>query len=125
MKILVVEDNIDRIRKFQKELVGHNVFYADTAIWAKKLLIDANHLFNLIFLDHDLGGETYVDSDNENTGYQVAKIIKGSQSEKAKVIVHSCNPVGAQNIKNILSKAKLEPFVTLNILDEIEEINVN
>jgi len=113
MKVLVVEDDQNRIVKFKRDLVGHDVDYAEDAGPAINFI--NNNTYDLIFLDHDLGGETYVPSSNRNTGYQVAKAIKKTSNESAYIIIHSCNTVGAYNIKAELPKAILAPFTILDI----------
>lgn len=101
MKILVVEDSEDRNQHFRQWLQGHDfsiVLNAEDGIrqvHAKK--------YDVIFLDHDLGDRSGVPSDDPNTGYAVAKEIPNSINRDAQVIVHSMNPVGSQNILNVLS----------------------
>lgn len=118
MKILVLEDNLQRIIKFKRGLIGHNVDYSETALLAKKLVM--HNKYDLIFLDHDLGGEYCVNSDNRNTGYQVAKQIKDSQNKDTDVIIHSCNYVGAFNIKEVLKHGNLIPFIILDIAKAVQ-----
>lgn len=118
MRILVVEDNPERIKKFKRELIGQDVDYEEDAESAIRLVQTVK--YDLIFLDHDLGGLAYVPSNDPNTGYQVAKAIKNTENESAYVIIHSCNSVGAQAIKYELPKAILAPFIMLNIRDCVE-----
>jgi len=47
--------------------------------------------WNVIMLDHDLDGQVYTLSENENTGYQVAKFIKEHNIKYELVIIHSLN----------------------------------
>jgi len=114
MKILVLEDNIYRIKKFQQELIGHIVDFAATANAAIDFLND--NLYDIIFLDHDLGGKENIDSKEENTGYTVAKFISTTFSVKPIIVIHSCNPIGAKNINKLLSKDSIiVPFTNLDI----------
>jgi CheY-like chemotaxis protein len=73
---------------------------------AKRMYERANP--DLIFLDHDLGGQTYVDSDEGNTGYQFVKWLKENdpQWKERSYVVHSLNPSGADNMLAELEGAK-------------------
>lgn len=81
--------------------VDHDIVVANCAGTAKKIL-DACE-FNIVFLDHDLGGKVYVNSEEENTGYQVAKYIPSTNNNKTKVVIHSWNRCGAQRMLDVLS----------------------
>ncbi len=61
-----------------------------------------HRLWNVIMLDHDLDGRTYVDSDERNTGYQVAKFIRENKIEFGLCIIHSLNQNGSKRILNLL-----------------------
>jgi CheY-like chemotaxis protein len=102
MYILIVEDNTERIKWFEKEFSDHNLIIVKDSEKGKHYV--RMKKFDVIFLDHDLGGRTMVVSEDENTGYQVAKILPGTVNKNTSVIVHSHNPVGADNIVNCLKK---------------------
>lgn len=112
MKILILEDDQNRIDIFKINLIGESVDYCIEAKEAIKL-INAQK-YDLIFLDHDLGGEIYVNSDDENTGYQVAKIIPNSINKDTKVIVHSFNPAGAKLMMQAIGRNAVRiPFCNI------------
>lgn len=114
MRIFILEDNPDRMIKFRRELVGHTVDHADNVTDGIDLV--ANNRYDLLFLDHDLGGEEMVDSSNENTGYQLANIIAAcSPNKDTFCIVHSCNPAGADKMISSLPHAVKMPFIALDI----------
>jgi len=114
MRVLVLEDNEARIRKFQQELVGSVVDFARDAEQAFGLL--AANAYDLIFLDHDLGGEEMVDSGGANTGYQVAsRLARDGRNAEARVVLHSCNPAGAGMMALALPRAVRAPFTSLDI----------
>lgn len=117
MKIFVLEDMEDRIKIFEKIFGEHELTICDTADEAKEIL--GQQKFDTIFLDHDLGGEIYVDSDLPNTGYQVAKFI-ANQKISSQIIIHSMNYDGALNIKSILPHANILRF---DMLEESIQIN--
>lgn len=59
--------------------------------------------FDIAFLDHDLGGRTFVE-EREGTGTEVAEwIVTMKPHERPRrIIVHSHNPAGAQRMTDIL-----------------------
>ncbi len=113
MNIFILDDDINR-HDFLIKMLGNkynntNIVSAQTADEAYKFL--KNEKWDMIFLDHDLGGEAYVDSNLPNTGYQVAKFIKNNNIKYDICIIHSMNPVGARNIQSILPDSNLIPIV--------------
>jgi len=85
-----------------------------------KVKYDAFAPFDLIFLDHDLGGDVYVDSEEKNTGNQFAKWLCQSKSLKdTPIIIHSLNYYGVQNMKRFLPKALEIPFPIL--MDDLQK----
>ncbi len=101
MNILVVEDSEERNQHFRQWLQGHEFSIAINAEEGLRLLHAKK--YDVIFLDHDLGDRSGVPSDDPNTGYAVAKEIPNSINKDAQVIIHSMNPVGSQNILNVLN----------------------
>lgn len=114
MKIFILEDNEHRMIKFRRELIGHEIDHAVTVEEGTSLVV-ANK-YDLIFLDHDLGGEEMVDSFQNNTGYKLAEFIASfTPNKKTPCVVHSCNSAGADNIVRVLPHAVKLPFPSLNI----------
>ncbi len=114
LKILILEDMSERIEFFKTKLKDHDVYYFDEAsdaIDALKLISDKP--WDIIFLDHDLGGQIFVPSSSPNTGYAVAKYISESDIDVKQIILHSMNPAGTQNMKNVLPRADIIPFMLL------------
>lgn len=111
MKILILEDSVTRINKFKTELKKHDLYFFDKVNEAKEAVILLGP-FDYYFLDHDLDGEIYVDSNNKNTGYQFAKFL-AQEGIKAEFIIHSMNVVGVQNMKNELPSATICSFSDL------------
>ena len=93
MKLFILEDNPNRIALFKTWFRGHDVDQVDTADTAIKLLKEKK--YDLILLDHDLGGDEMVDSREYNTGYTVAKAIPTTINKNTQAVVHSHNPVGS------------------------------
>jgi len=51
--------------------------------------------FDLVLLDHDLGGEIFCDSDREDCGMEVVRWLKANGGTHGAFIVHTMNPVAA------------------------------
>ena len=115
MKIFILEDNIYRIRGFVAKLSAQypdaKLFFAEEIEEAKKLH-DENAPFDKYYLDHDLGGKVMVSTLNLNTGSTFAKHLKekGVDGYSAEIVIHSLNPVGAENIKNLLPGSIRKPY---------------
>ena len=110
MRVLLLEDSMERISWFAKRLIGKVVDYAYTADQANEFLL--KNTYDIIFLDHDLAEEHYVamyqplDTQLIGTGVDTAKFIANNKcSPKAQIIIHSLNSVGSQNIFAILDDA--------------------
>lgn len=119
MKIFILEDNPDRMIAFKSTLKDHTIIHAVDVKEAKEKF-DKNKPFDSILLDHDLGGEIYVDSDFWNTGYQFVRFLTTYRSEDIKntqIIIHTQNPVGAENMLQLFIQeniqAKVIPFPIL------------
>lgn len=119
MRIFILEDNTYRMEKFRRELVGHMIDHAKTVRDSTSMV--AFTQYDLLFLDHDLGGEQMVDSHHENTGYRLAEFIASFTLNKdTPCVVHSCNPAGADNIVRVLPHAVKIPFPSLNIASVVK-----
>lgn len=102
MKILILEDNTDRVILFDKWLSAYLPAYVSNAKLCIHLLETKE--WDVLFLDHDLGGEEMVSS-GPGTGYEVAQwLCEHPERIPGQVILHSLNPVGRKNMYDILSK---------------------
>ncbi len=110
MRVLFLDDDLSRHKTFIAESAGHDVTYVMTAEAAISMLSIAP--FDVICLDHDLGGETYVSSyGNKPTGYTVAKWMAEKLTYKPRlVVVHSFNQVGAGQMLLVLKGAGFNAF---------------
>ena len=123
MKIFILEDDATRNALFFQSLIGHDVTAADNVEDAKKLYTE-HAPFDVVLLDHDLGGETYVNSAQENTGAAFCRWLTTPEAKVA-TFVHSYNPEGAKNMMHILVEQKGWQRVTrlpfgLNLLKWLE-----
>lgn len=102
--IFVLEDMMERMSTFKKIAIDikMELIHCSTVEHAKNIYLISNP--SVVFLDHDLGQEIFVNSNEENTGYQFAKwMVKNDKDYKQRtIIIHSANPVGAENINNVL-----------------------
>ena len=109
-KILFLDDNAERTKVFMDEInslaslhdILINVDYCATADKCIELL--SNKKYDIVFLDHDLGGEVYVDANRADTGSEVARYISKNQERfiNTKFILHSLNAVGRQNMFSLI-----------------------
>ena len=72
MKILILEDSKERIKIFKKNLTKyHDLYFFDNVQDARDAL-ELMGPWDMLFLDHDLDNRVYVESEEPNTGYQLA-----------------------------------------------------
>lgn len=100
MKIFVLDDSPLRLDIFRRRFGGeHTVVTAQTAANAIEILSEQS--FDMIFLDHDLGGkppEYYgqdCDPNHPNTGSEVVRWMAKNPAPRH-IIVHSRNNVVAE-----------------------------
>lgn len=125
MKILILDDNMDRHEAFARHYIGHDVQHVTHALSCIAALGAAR--FDIVHLDHDLGdfesenGEAdyWVDgwgSRREYNGQNVALALVDLPDEllPGQVIIHSVNPEGARRMLAIVANAGIpvvwEPF---------------
>lgn len=110
MDILVLEDNSSRVTYFIEKFCNHNLIITESADEAIGYL--ENYVFDLIFLDNDLG---------ENNGYGVDVVTFLSdnvenENNDAVIIIHSWNVPAASVMLNILPTSKFFPFGSQDFL---------
>jgi|WetSurMetagenome_2_1015567.scaffolds.fasta_scaffold02116_19 CheY-like chemotaxis protein len=81
--------------------------------------------WDFVFLDHDLGGEAYVDSKRPDTGMEVARWLRENQVSIATVVLHSMNPAGRANMKSALEPIYFVLEIPFNITTLMELFNVH
>ena len=105
MEIFILEDNKFRIEWFKKTFSQHNLNIFDNVKRAELYLLDNNP--DVLFLDHDLDGRAFVDSNEDNTGYKLAKSIVSFGKKYKKVYIHSMNPYGAKKMQEKLKEGRV------------------
>jgi CheY-like chemotaxis protein len=115
-KVLVLEDNEERIRWFA--LAMRNLQrgpHFTNAACAAIALLDLGE-YDFIFLDHDLG--ILYESGRpgpEGDGCQVAKHMHKTNNPCRNVVIHSWNRVGAKRMEHYLPHAHVIMFGEFNI----------
>lgn len=121
MNVLVLEDDESRIKKFMQYIP--NVTITTTAKECIEQLEKSN--FDIVFLDHDLGGEVFVNSSNNDTGMEVVRWLCSHKLSKNTMelyntlfLIHSLNLVAVENMGIKLQEcgysAKRIPFITID-----------
>jgi len=108
-RILVLEDNQERIEWFQKNFNMTDFYFCKNVGVAIGLLNIQK--FDLMFLDHDLG-------EDKLTGYDFTKVLarkikEGVVSNNPIIYIHTSNPIGAKNMQSVLPQAIVCPFYDL------------
>lgn len=98
-RIFILEDDMYRILAFRQACVGMDLTVAMSCPEAYKLFKPP---YDIICLDHDLGGQQMVES-GANTGYEFAETLTKNPTPPADyIVIHSYNPEGALNMERIL-----------------------
>lgn len=119
IRVLVLEDDPIRHREFSKQLIGSEYQIVTTAAEAINQL--QTDTWDYLFLDHDLGGMVYVDS-GDGTGYEVAEWLAENPDRQPEcIILHTLNPVGAENMQKKLPNALKVPFAWKKINLELSK----
>ena len=117
MKVLILEDDYERILWFSNNMYLHKIMFVQTAEQAIKFL--QSETFDIVFLDHDLCDEHYkyvtvpLDADFEKfcqenldatTGFAVARFLAENpqRSPNAQIIIHTMNTVAQKRMSDEL-----------------------
>lgn len=108
-KVLFLDDDPMRHRVIEEDCDRHAFTHVHTVEQAIQAL--AQKHFDIVCLDHDLDGMTYVQS-GKGTGFEVAEYMAtGRMASKPQlVIVHSFNQVGAQLMLTVLKGSGYNAF---------------
>jgi hypothetical protein len=105
MKVFILEDDPYRNAAFESALEGHDLtMHIDVA----SAISAYDPPYDLMLLDHDLGGEVYVNSEEFNTGYTFCEFLVSNPKatdRAVSVIVHSWNPEGGAAMGRLLHSA--------------------
>lgn len=127
MRIFILEDDHERIKTFRRKLIGHELVVAETAQAAINALgcerdaMTRESRFDVIFLDHDLGGEQMV----ATAGSEVVRWMVLEMGNAPLVIVHSLNAPAAMEMQAKLCDSGFDchriPFTKL--VHDLDESN--
>ena len=104
-KTLFLDDSEERQEIAQKYF---GKYWGDvTWAWTTKQAIQAlkQSSYDLVFLDHDLGGEVFVDSKREDSGMEVVRWIVQNKPQIDTIVIHSWNLPAAKNMELYLRDA--------------------
>lgn len=102
-RVFVLEDDPIRIDSFQKACVQHELTLTDHLTGPNGACALYQPPYDIICLDHDLGGRQMVDSDEEETGAAFVRWMPvASEDYQPSIIIHSFNTVGQVNMARIL-----------------------
>lgn len=110
INILFLDDNSVRIAEAQRVYLNNDrvsvLTIVKTAQSAIEMLKSGLH-YHLVHLDHDLGGETYVNSNREDCGMEVARWIIENNPDNIDVIsIHSWNTTASYGMMGFLNSFK-------------------
>lgn len=116
-RVFILEDDLNRIVHFKErfremEYNYVNITHVETAEEAIKKL--SSEKYDVLFLDHDLGGEAYVSTDHKNTGSEVVRWFENNPNnlnDDVLKVIHSFNPSGAQYMNKGLKNSVMIPGV--------------
>jgi len=110
MRILFLDDDGGRRRRFLAEHPS-----AVTVATARECIQQLeNGPWTTVHLDHDLGGEIFVDSSREDCGMEVVRWMEKHKPAVGEVVVHTLNRRAGAEMVRLLGlagyDARLEPW---------------
>lgn len=115
MRILFLDDNLERWKSYRFKTIGCVTKHVLTAKQCMLALMN-DEKYDLVSLDHDLGGKTF-QQEKENSGTEVAEFIKHmlpTYKYPDRIVIHSWNPQGAERMMHLIAPTKIpcryEPF---------------
>lgn len=97
-RIFILEDDPARITAFKFAIDGKAEVTVAQWVHGQYGAIESyKPPYDLLLLDHDLGGQTFVDSSEENTGAGFVRWLgKAPETDRPDIIIHSWNPDGGR-----------------------------
>jgi len=115
MNVLILEDAQYRIKDFRSALPFAKIV-KDVDSCIEQL---EKQGWDLLFLDHDLDGQAFVDPQEYNTGSEVVRWIVKNKPEIGRIIVHTHNSeVAVDMVVELLRtgyKVERKKFLSLNL----------
>jgi DNA-binding response OmpR family regulator len=111
VKILILEDSLERIKAFKQRCLERGIVMHHTDEVEECIGKLSTDQYSAIFLDHDLGDQVYQNSDDRNCGAEVARwLSRNEQYVPEYVFLHSLNEPGRARMKQLLPHAVEVPF---------------
>ncbi len=114
LDVLFLDDNEERTKRFKSR---HP--YTLTTETAEECIekMQSRKSWDVVMLDHDLGGEVFVDSGREDCGMEVVRWMVANKPEIGEIIAHTCNePAGKEMVAKLRDAgytARWVPFPAL------------
>jgi hypothetical protein len=108
MNVLFLDDDARRIESFRRRVP--RAVTVETAEECIARLEDgardpARPAWDLVFLDHDLGGEFFVESERPDTGMEVVRWVLVHRPRVGKFVVHTHNLPAGDEMERLLVEA--------------------
>ncbi len=87
--IIFMDDDDNRAESVRKYLPGGTIF--TKTVPDTLAAIDSHSRVDLLFLDHDLGGKTYVNSKDMDCGMEVVRQLEAKKRDVVMTVVHTMN----------------------------------
>jgi hypothetical protein len=105
-KILFLDDRSKRIHSAMHKFKNCNFTIVTTVVECLRFLSEEE--WDVVFLDHDLGGHEFIDPDWDECGMEVVRYLEGTawppEKKRPDFVVHSSNVFGATAMEIRLKK---------------------
>lgn len=122
--MLFLDDDPARHSKFQSRC-PYATRVETSAATIKQL---SENEFDIVFLDHDLGGEIFVDSDREDTGMEVVRWLQSNHCTIELIVIHSLNDGAVTNMVTRLRQSGYRvlafPFTSFDSADVYSQLGL-
>jgi hypothetical protein len=122
--ILFLDDDENRTQRLVRKIPWAKTYTTAGQVIDKLAeVFDHDSTVEILFLDHDLGGEQFVDSGREDCGMEVVRWLEQNDlwGDIKKIIVHSHNTPAAIIMESRLKNAgyNVERIPFMNLIDRI------
>lgn len=117
-KVFVLEDNPVRVEIIKENWSQFAEF--DIATSFKEAIKIFSDDYDLLMLDHDLGGKIFISSKVENSGANFLRWFVNKKCKDCDIIIHSHNPEGSKNMEEILVRNGYKQVIRIpfgNLID--------
>jgi hypothetical protein len=106
MNVLFLDDSLGRQKDFRRHYPSAKIV-ATVSTCVEALQSED---WDVVFLDHDLGNETYVNSTREDCGMEVARWIIENRPSIGTIVCHSLNEPARKEMVHKLADADYKVF---------------